>query len=591
MFPPGKHESKVKVFELIKDSDKEFWEQCNGNYDVVETCNMFANGAEINLMYDVILMDDAIIFCAKSYVIKSLFVRHLRRKHLSMVKILDNNEGDGAAIILVVRPGAIRRTAALCVTKETIQYLDLPCNHVILTIPVDNCDTNSMEKIKQRLSAFCRISVDDDRMVFCDVSNLLDLEYINFSQFSECIRPFDLKAVCYFNSNYNGLRCIAIIRDNYSIYKSSIIFDGFLKARESSEKDTNILSTGNFKVIKNDDILDEFLNKMVCESRNVETNGIYDMNGRAFKSLFPREWLHCDIIDIYLNKWREQKKKTNCNPFISKYKIKMYDTFLFTRLTRGVRFNFSSGTIDNSSFDCLHENAARIANEKIYKPSSMFSTIFDFDLLVIPINISDHWVAGIIHKPGNCLQKVKKENGDWTDIGDFHSSILIYDSLTKDLIFNKQLCCMVLKKYMEACYGKINQGTLDKEMLFDEEKIRFIDIKDPYQQRNGYDCGFFMLEFIRQVLIDPKIVVKLIEGQSMKDVFPNFEVKCGREYLKSFVYSKIDISKWIILYEMEQFFLVNQYGVKFKTLRSRSTEYMRDKNKLKIQRRSKSSNN
>uniref|UniRef100_A0A0N5BEM4 ULP_PROTEASE domain-containing protein n=1 Tax=Strongyloides papillosus TaxID=174720 RepID=A0A0N5BEM4_STREA len=594
MLSPGNYESKAKVLEMIKESDREIWEQCNGNYDVVETCSMFANGAEINLMYDVILMDDAIIFCAKS-------------------NILDNEEDKGAAVILMVRSRAIRRTAELCVTKETAQYLDPPCSHIILTIPVNNCDTDSMEIIKRRLSAFCGVSLDDTNEVFSsDVSDLLDLEIINFSQFKECIRPFDLKPVYYFNSNHNGLKCIAIIRDNYSIYRSSIIFDSFLEARESSKKDIDTVSTGNFKVVKTDDIFDELLNKVVCKSRNVETNGIYYMNGRAFKSLFPREWLHCDIIDIYLlafkslfprewlhcdiidiylNKWREQISKTNCSPLMEKYKVKIYDTFFFTRLIRRVEFDISSGTIENSSFECLHENVTRIANEKVYKLSSMYSTIFDFDLLVIPININDHWVAGIIHKPGNCLQEIKKENEDWTDINDFQSSILIYDSLINDLISYKQLCFTVLKKYMEACYGKINDSTLGKEMLFNKEKIKFFDIKDPYQQRNGYDCGLFMLEFIRQVLVNPKSVVKLIEGHSMKDVFPNFYVKCGREYLKSYVFSKIDFSKWIALYEMEQFFLVNKYGMEFKTLRSRPTECIRDKSKLKVRRRSKSSNN
>ncbi|CEF61832.1 Peptidase C48, SUMO/Sentrin/Ubl1 family-containing protein [Strongyloides ratti] len=399
------------------------------------------------------------------------------------------------------------------------------------------------------------------------------LSVIKFSELEKCITSFKLKAVSYTSNEAGGMQFIVIMRNTYSIKRSNTRLKRFLSTMKESTNNLNDSFCNYFHVIKNDNIFEEYLASRIFGTKNVETNEIYDVTGKAFGSLFDKEWLHCDIIDTYLNEWRRRMGEIICNSSnMDKIRIKIYNTLLYTRLTRGVKIT-SLKPIPKKTYMRIQDNASRIANEKVYHFSKICGSIFDFDVLIIPIHIDDHWITGVIHRPQNCLVEIKKFDDDSMEVDDdIHSSVFVFDSLATDFTVNKHVCTAVLKEYVEACYKSLKEKFLGKDWHFNKDKIRTIKIQTPYQQRNGYDCGLFMLEFIRQIMINPNSLEKLVKGEPMTNVFPKFSVSLSRNYLKLFVYSKVDLQKWIILREMEEYFLNDGSKKKLTGRRSKSVE-------------------
>lgn len=563
--------SKEEILKLLKVNDEVVWNRCGDNYDIIETKKMFANDKEINLFSDIFLMDDVIILVAPSFSLGSIVVKHLRYHKIVKMQFLDNSENKGAALIITIQSRGNSKTISYLITSKDAELVRLSGDNIVLTIPIENCDKDSIIKIKKRLNRFCGNYYGDNGLLeFTDLS-FFNLEIINFLQFNKYIKPLNLKGVSFSPNDLCKTKSIFIINDDFSIKNSKTILDNFLSSKKN-------LSNGRTSLEKNDlsddedEIFNDQIDSKLFESKNVENNGKYDVNFKSYGSLFEREWLHCDIIDTYLNEWRKRMGDVICNPEILNYpRIKIYDTFFFTRLIRGVRFKKSGEFYNEYMASCFENNIRRIACEKIYRLSPVCRSIFDFDIVIIPICIEEHWITGVIYKPINCLIERLEENNNSMEIEDVQTTIFIYDSLHCERDSHKRCCFTVLKKYIEACYSTLKENLLKKKWFFDEKKIKFTETNDPWFQKNGYDCGLFMLEFIRNILIDPKLLEKFIYGNSMINVLPNFNVSQSRNFLKSFVFSKIKkLETWKALYEFEQKFLVKYYGKKVKTLRSQS---------------------
>uniref|UniRef100_A0A0N5B3L2 ULP_PROTEASE domain-containing protein n=1 Tax=Strongyloides papillosus TaxID=174720 RepID=A0A0N5B3L2_STREA len=466
-------------------------------------------------------------------------------------------------------------------TPETVEYLDLSSDYVVLTIPIMNSDDESIRRIKRRLSTFFQLDINNTDL---ETTNLITvpLSIINFSTLGKCITPFKLKAVSYTSNEVGRREFIVFMRNIFSTKKSDLKLEGFLSTMKKSKSGFDPPFQNYFSVIKDDSVFEDYLTTKIFKTKNVETDETYDVTGRAFGSLFGEEWLHCDIIDSYLNEWRRRVGDVISNPSNgSETRVKIFNTLLYTRLTRGVVID-SLKALPKSKFLRIQENAKRIAKEKVYRLSKVCTSIFDFDILIIPIHIDDHWMTGVIYQPRNCLTEIKENDDNSMEIDDdSHSSVFVFDSLATNFTPNKHLCTAILKEYVAACFSSLKEKFLGKDWLFEKDKIRTVRLKCPYQQRNSHDCGLYMLEFIRQIMVNPGSLELLIRSEPMVEVLPNFCVSLSRNYLKSFVYSKVELEKWIALYEMEEYFLTDGNGRKVKDRRSRSVESKRSGNNVK----------
>lgn len=531
----------IDITTIFKKYDKKTWANCG----------------EINLFSDIYLLNNIIVLCIKSFHQPSVIVKYLKGEDILKVEFLDNIEKKGAALIITLRSGDICKEKLTWITTENGEKFNLSNRRIVLTIPIINNDKKSIRRMKKKLSTLCQIKINNVNLKSMN-STTVPLSVIKFSELEKCIKSFKLKAVSYTSNKADGMQFIVIMKNIYSIKRSNTKLKRFLSTMKDSTVSLDDSFYNYFRIIKDDNIFKDYLASRLFGTKNVETNETYDVTGRAFVSLFNEEWLHCDIIDTYLNEWRRRMGEIICNSSkMDKICVKIFNTFLYTRLTRGVRIN-SLKAVPKKTYICIQNNANKIANEKVYYLSKLCSSIFDFDILIIPIHIDNHWMTGVVYKPRNCLIEVKEDDDNSMEVdSDSHSFIFVFDSLSTNFAVNKHVCTAVLKEYVEACFKSMKGKFLGKDWLFNKDKIKTVKIKDPYRQKNGYDCGLYMLEFIRQIMINPNVLEKLVKGESMAKVFPRFTVTLNRSYLKSFVYSKVDLHKWVILHEMEEYFLSN----------------------------------
>uniref|UniRef100_A0AAF5DRU8 Ubiquitin-like protease family profile domain-containing protein n=1 Tax=Strongyloides stercoralis TaxID=6248 RepID=A0AAF5DRU8_STRER len=266
-----------------------------------------------------------------------------------------------------------------------------------------------------------------------------------------------------------------------------------------------------------------------------------------FPFLRGRRMYVFSLCEAYLNGWGKRVQE-----FVDKqsigYKIIIFNKFFYTRITRNVKKN---------GYGQLMKNISRISNEKLYKFSKSINTIFDLDIVAIPIHLKNHWLTGVVYYPKNCLLNNSKENSE--SITNNCTYIIIFDSLFNKVKYGRHPCASIIQKYVEGCYRSYVNKRNEINYEINLKKIKIINLVDPYQQNNGYDCGLFMLEFIKQVLISPKTLNRLVEGVSMKNVFPNFSISLKRNFLKNFVYSNVQLKNWKILNEIEEYFLKKKF--------------------------------
>uniref|UniRef100_A0A0N5B6C1 ULP_PROTEASE domain-containing protein n=1 Tax=Strongyloides papillosus TaxID=174720 RepID=A0A0N5B6C1_STREA len=578
----GEFKSDNEMVEMFRIYINEVWKDRGNNFDIVQTKTVYANGKEIKLSSNVFLLNELIIICAVICGHEYISVKQLSGIHVSKVevslhytmilivvvfKFLNNSEKKGAAIILTIPSKSFWMDIKTWITPESLEHDDESFNKIILTIPIMNSNSKSLYGITRRLHEFCSSTSNSNSSYKIPFIN------INFYELEMRVSPFKLKPISQTSSNDScGEQVIVFMRDDYSNKTSDRVLTRLSpKAKKPVKEKLCNIASPNLKIIKDGVIFEKYVNARIFRSKNVETNETYDIHGKAFCSLFQNEWLHSDIVDSYLNEWRMRMKK-QFDDYLNnnKARYKIYNTLLYTRLTRGMTRN-STKDLDDSSLHQLQMNADKISNEKVYSPPTVFASIFDFNCLIVPIHATNHWLTGIIYQPRNCLKR-KYDDSSMESENNFWTYIIIYDSLTSSFFSKNEFHTFVLIQYIKACSRSLKEKYGEGGFYFDEGKIKIVELKDVYRQNNGNDCGLYMLEFIRQVCINPDSLGKLANGQSMKDVFPTFNSTSGRSYLKLFVYSRLTLKDWPKLYEMEEYYLTKVRKKKFRRLQTRSYE-------------------
>lgn len=150
--------------------------------------------------------------------------------------------------------------------------------------------------------------------------------------------------------------------------------------------------------------------------------------------------------------------------------------------------------ITNSYWYPLHYK--NINNQEQFKNTGNKFTIFNYDILITPINENYHWTLVII----NNLSKMRNiiEYCDYDSIEET-PEIFYLDSLG---LVNEN-CFNIIKKLLFIEYNKCADISNDYNNDI-QSKLRFIKSYAPKlpKQENFFDCGIFMLYFCEKFLSD-----------------------------------------------------------------------------------------
>ena len=156
--------------------------------------------------------------------------------------------------------------------------------------------------------------------------------------------------------------------------------------------------------------------------------------------------------------------------------------------------------------------------------------IWKADLLIVPVHEpkSSHWWLALVTRPWAALESRSGE--------DRRACLLCLDSLAGA----KKRCKSVkdnLVVYLKADAAKHGE-------VFDESKLDE-EITDAPLQKNGYDCGLFVVEYVLQILINKAkcwpILTDLQSTKRMREWFDQSVVAHRRGELKKCLHYLVDI--------------------------------------------------
>lgn len=196
-------------------------------------------------------------------------------------------------------------------------------------------------------------------------------------------------------------------------------------------------------------------------------------------SLSPRAYLKDDIIQFYLayllNEVCSQKDRK---------RIHIFDSIFCQQLDKA----FAKDVIDVTKFRQLRKWYDRI-------------DIFEKDFLVFPICKHDHWLVIVICYPGAVQALAHKKPNIVIEVDKHQPAVIVMDSLGL--------------KATETT-SKV-RDFLDYEwrgQLRELKRFSHSDLKDYFpklpKQRNTYDCGLYMLVYVRFFLEQPDTFHELV---------------------------------------------------------------------------------
>ncbi|EOA16487.1 hypothetical protein CARUB_v10004645mg [Capsella rubella] len=172
-------------------------------------------------------------------------------------------------------------------------------------------------------------------------------------------------------------------------------------------------------------------------------NSNIDISGEVLQCLTPSSWLNDEVINVYLEllkerETREPKKYLKCH---------FFNTFFYKKLVSDSGYNYKA--------------VRRWTTQR-----KLGYALIDCDMIFVPVHRGVHWTLAVIN------------NRD--------SKLLYLDSLNgvDPMILN------ALAKYMND-EAKEKSG---KNIDVNSWDMEFVE--DLPQQKNGYDCGMFMLKYI-----------------------------------------------------------------------------------------------
>ena len=156
---------------------------------------------------------------------------------------------------------------------------------------------------------------------------------------------------------------------------------------------------------------------------------------KDLETLCPKTWLNDNVIMFYLEMIMERSKESDNLP----------DVYAF-----GTNF---FGNIMTKGYTSVKSWTQKL-------------DLFTFDMIIIPVHLDIHWCLAVV----NLKEKTVK----------------FYDSLPGHY----------KKKYLEVLRKYIEQEHMDKKKApFDTKDFKLENVKDIPLQKNGYDCGVFILKY------------------------------------------------------------------------------------------------
>ncbi|XP_059474081.1 sentrin-specific protease 2-like isoform X2 [Neocloeon triangulifer] len=211
--------------------------------------------------------------------------------------------------------------------------------------------------------------------------------------------------------------------------------------------------------------------------------------------LDPHAWLNDSIINFYLQYLLDQCPKTICD------QVYLFSTYFYARLNTDIEKSKS-----------LKGNFIRP-----WKPEDR---IFDFKYLIFPVHDCDHWILVIVDTE---LSEEEKKDAEFI-------FLILNSMIDDDSEAEMELVAKKLNHYLDCesrrVLGRKIRGPNCRKLI-----VPLVP-----QQKNGSDCGLFVLEYFEQFL-------KLLKaGQSIREIdfenwFDSKDVRKKRKFLANLIRS------------------------------------------------------
>lgn len=258
--------------------------------------------------------------------------------------------------------------------------------------------------------------------------------------------------------------------------------------------------------------------------------GTIELHTESIKCLNPCYYLKDNIIQFYLAYLLDER----CSDENSQ-RTHIFDTIFYQ-------------DIDKVFTDKVDKKKLK-ESRKWYRHINIFKK----DFLIVPICKDDHWKVAIICYP-NAVKPIvprnqtnernlrKSENGathkNTTNQRREVPSIIIMDSLGVR-------CSEVSRKLRDFLDYEWRRGLSISKVV---KRFSYDDLRDYYpklpRQRNTYDCGLFMLVYIKVFLKEPDLIYDMIRSekeekvQRLKDIIETNLSRTTRETIRELILRK-----------------------------------------------------
>ncbi|KAG4946306.1 hypothetical protein GLYMA_15G148700v4 [Glycine max] len=172
-------------------------------------------------------------------------------------------------------------------------------------------------------------------------------------------------------------------------------------------------------------------------------NSNIEITGEKFQCLRPAGWLNDEVINLYLELLKEREQREP----LKFLKCHFFNTFFYKKLISGPKgYDFKS--------------VRRWTSQR-----NLGYSLLECDKIFVPIHQEIHWCLAVINKKDKKFQYLDSMKGE--------------DSF-------------VLEKLAKYFADEVNDKT-GKHIDVNTWKKEFV--KDLPQQKNGYDCGVFMIKY------------------------------------------------------------------------------------------------
>ncbi|KAI6179349.1 putative thiol protease ulp-4 [Aphelenchoides besseyi] len=330
-------------------------------------------------------------------------------------------------------------------------------------------------------------------------------------------------------TNVQMVACLEAMNDMDESDLSDSEMSDFGSETTDTEREEDGFNTTDFE----DDILesdsDEDVTTPISKLANVLSDGKEIVRHRFpylsmrifledFKCLMDEEFVNDTIVDFCLNHFIFNVLPEDV------YRIHAFPSIFFYMMQTQLLENVGNKT--NSLGEKLLRRYSRLSCfvEDV--------NLFENDFMVIPLNDVNHWSLCIVCCPNRLLNIDDAAPVEESNVVEPRPCILLFDSQLSQRRTSLMKFGGHVREFLQFAFIYRYGLTDDLDDRFSEQNLPVVIPNKLPQQTATYECGVFMLEYVRNFFINPPSIRKVIDGKfDFLAEYPTFSVTKSRTNL------------------------------------------------------------